>query len=251
MSHRLPGMVMKDNGEMWHVAARSLACPLLQSGSVSAGSRATDRTLTVREGTVRCDFVIADKLKLAIHDSSFAVGRNGISRALRCGFVVRTGRGASGSHRERESASQRVHHGAGGSGTRVGAPGRSGTENGALHGVPVTVKDSYDVAGLPTRLGSCFAPEAAASEDSAVAQRLRRAGANHSRKDEHAGISYEIRNRQLHHRRSKQSLEYRRTPGGSSGGEAAAIASGCSPGGSAATEEDRFACPRISAASPD
>src|SRR6202161_1160670 len=43
-----------------------------------------------------------------------------------------------------------------------------GLKIGALHGVPVTVKDSFEVAGLPTRLGSYFAPEHPASEDSAV-----------------------------------------------------------------------------------
>jgi Asp-tRNA(Asn)/Glu-tRNA(Gln) amidotransferase A subunit family amidase len=52
-----------------------------------------------------------------------------------------------------------------------------GLKAGPLHGVPVTVKDSFDVAGLPTRLGSYFAPEVPAGEDSAVVQRLRRAGA--------------------------------------------------------------------------
>ena len=31
-----------------------------------------------------------------------------------------------------------------------------GLKMGPLHGVPVTVKDSFDVAGLPTRLGSYF-----------------------------------------------------------------------------------------------
>ena len=40
-----------------------------------------------------------------------------------------------------------------------------GLKTGPLHGVPVTVKDSFDVAGLATRLGSHFAPEASASED--------------------------------------------------------------------------------------
>src|SRR5579863_10427707 len=40
-----------------------------------------------------------------------------------------------------------------------------GLKMGALHGVPVTVKDSFDLTGSPTRLGSCFAPEAPAAED--------------------------------------------------------------------------------------
>ena len=34
-----------------------------------------------------------------------------------------------------------------------------GLKMGLLHGVPVTLKDSFDVAGLTTRLGSYFAPE--------------------------------------------------------------------------------------------
>src|ERR1700732_1825443 len=46
-----------------------------------------------------------------------------------------------------------------------------GLKVGPLHGLPVTLKDSFDVAGLPTRLGSYFAPEVPAAEDSAVAAR--------------------------------------------------------------------------------
>src|SRR5580700_2230916 len=52
-----------------------------------------------------------------------------------------------------------------------------GLKIGVLHGIPVTVKDSFDVAGLPSRLGSYFAPDASAAEDSTVVARLRRAGA--------------------------------------------------------------------------
>src|ERR1700719_4159548 len=52
-----------------------------------------------------------------------------------------------------------------------------GLKTGPLHGVPVTVKDSFDVTGLATRLGSYFAPDVPAAEDYAIAARLRRAGA--------------------------------------------------------------------------
>jgi Asp-tRNA(Asn)/Glu-tRNA(Gln) amidotransferase A subunit family amidase len=106
-----------------------------------------------------------------------------------------------------------------------------GLKMGPLHGVPVTVKDSFDVAGSPTRLGSYFAPEAPLAEDSAVVQRLRRAGAiviGKTNTPEFAG-SYETDN--FITGRSNNPWNVERTPGGSSGGEAAAIASGCSPGG--------------------
>src|SRR5580693_7635475 len=106
-----------------------------------------------------------------------------------------------------------------------------GLKMGPLHGVPVTVKDSFDVAGLPTRLGSYFAPEAAAGEDSAVVQRLRRAGAILLGKTNTPEFlaSYETDN--FITGRSNNPWNVERTPGGSSGGEAAAIASGCSFGG--------------------
>jgi len=106
-----------------------------------------------------------------------------------------------------------------------------GLKMGPLHGVPVTVKDSFNVAGLATRLGSYFAPEAAAAADSAVVQRLRRAGAivlGKTNTPEFAA-SYETDN--FITGRTNNPWNVERTPGGSSGGEAAAIASGCSPGG--------------------
>ena len=106
-----------------------------------------------------------------------------------------------------------------------------GLKIGPLHGVPITVKDSFDVAGLPTRLGSYFASEAPAAEDSAVVGRLRKAGAiilGKTNTPEFA-MSYETDN--FVTGRTNNPWDVERTPGGSSGGEAAAIASGCSPGG--------------------
>ncbi len=106
-----------------------------------------------------------------------------------------------------------------------------GLKMGRLHGVPVTVKDSFDVAGLSTRLGSYFAPDVPTAEDSAVVARLRRAGAillGKTNTPEFLG-SYETDNYITG--RSNNPWNVERTPGGSSGGEAAAIASGCSPGG--------------------
>jgi amidase len=52
-----------------------------------------------------------------------------------------------------------------------------GGELGPLHGVPMTIKDAFDVAGLPTTWGNpAFAGHLAAA-DATVVRRLRRAGA--------------------------------------------------------------------------
>jgi Asp-tRNA(Asn)/Glu-tRNA(Gln) amidotransferase A subunit family amidase len=106
-----------------------------------------------------------------------------------------------------------------------------GLKTGLLHGIPVTVKDSFDVTGFPTRLGSYFTPEVPACEDAAVVSRLRRAGAIILGKTNTPEFlkSYESDN--FITGRSNNPWDLERTPGGSSGGKAAAIASFCSPGG--------------------
>jgi Asp-tRNA(Asn)/Glu-tRNA(Gln) amidotransferase A subunit family amidase len=106
-----------------------------------------------------------------------------------------------------------------------------GLKQGPLHGVPVTVKDSFDIAGFPTRVGSYFSSEAPVAEDSAVVARLRRAGAIILGKTNTPEFltSYETDN--FLTGRTNNPWDVERTPGGSSGGEAAAIAACCSPGG--------------------
>ena len=52
-----------------------------------------------------------------------------------------------------------------------------GGELGPLHGVPVTLKDSFDLAGLPTLCGSRLRDGHRAARDSTAAARLRNAGA--------------------------------------------------------------------------
>jgi Asp-tRNA(Asn)/Glu-tRNA(Gln) amidotransferase A subunit family amidase len=102
---------------------------------------------------------------------------------------------------------------------------------GLLHGVPVTVKDSFDVAGLPTRAGSRLRTEHPAAEDATVVARLRSQGAILLGKTNTPEFlaSYETDN--LITGRTNHPRDPERTPGGSSGGEAAAIAAFCSPGG--------------------
>src|SRR5277367_7198012 len=48
---------------------------------------------------------------------------------------------------------------------------------GLLHGIPITIKDSFDIAGFPTLCGSRFRMGHKASRDSTAVRRLREAGA--------------------------------------------------------------------------
>ena len=54
---------------------------------------------------------------------------------------------------------------------------RKGEVRGPLHGVPITVKESFDVAGLPTTWGRTDFAKNIASEDAEAVKRLRAAGA--------------------------------------------------------------------------
>src|SRR5262245_26614179 len=102
---------------------------------------------------------------------------------------------------------------------------------GLLHGVPLTVKDSFDVTGLPSRCGSRLRTATPAADDAAAVARLRAAGAIILGKTNTPEmlLSYETDN--FVTGRTNHPLDADRTPGGSSGGEAAAIAALCSPGG--------------------
>jgi aspartyl-tRNA(Asn)/glutamyl-tRNA(Gln) amidotransferase subunit A len=101
---------------------------------------------------------------------------------------------------------------------------------GPLHGVPVSIKDLVDVKGVPTRHGSAiYADNPPAADDDIVVKRLRAAGAivfakastpEFGVKGLTDGPSFGIT-------RNPWNLE--RTPGGSSGGGAAAVAAGLGP----------------------
>jgi Asp-tRNA(Asn)/Glu-tRNA(Gln) amidotransferase A subunit family amidase len=102
---------------------------------------------------------------------------------------------------------------------------------GPLHGVPVTVKDSFDMAGLPTWCGSRFRLDHVAKKDATAVARLRAAGAVILGKTNTPEFlnNYETDNHLVG--RTNNPWDLARTAGGSSGGESAAIASYCSAGG--------------------
>ena len=103
--------------------------------------------------------------------------------------------------------------------------------SGLLHGVPISVKSSVDVAGWPCECGSRLRQGYVPAEDATLVTRLRGAGAillGNTNVPEFL-MAYETDNALYGRTNSPWDLE--RTPGGSSGGEAAAIAAGCSAGG--------------------
>jgi aspartyl-tRNA(Asn)/glutamyl-tRNA(Gln) amidotransferase subunit A len=106
---------------------------------------------------------------------------------------------------------------------------RDGGPLGPLHGVPLGVKDLFDVAGQPTRAGSMVPPDPAAERDAVAVSRLRAAGAvvvGRTRTHEFAwGLT--TQHPVLGGTRNPHDLE--RIPGGSSGGSAAAVAAGMVP----------------------
>jgi len=102
---------------------------------------------------------------------------------------------------------------------------------GPLHGVPLSVKSSINVAGLccesGTRLRAGFIP----SQDAPLVARLRIAGAIVLGVTNTPELLMAWETDNLLHGRTNSPWDLERTPGGSSGGEAAAIAAGMSAGG--------------------
>ncbi|GAB2835530.1 amidase [Actinoallomurus bryophytorum] len=105
----------------------------------------------------------------------------------------------------------------------------SGEELGPLHGVPFTVKDSIDTAGVPTQRGSPIFRGRVPAVDAAGVARMRRAGAILLAKTNLPEFSYSTETDNLLTGRANNPWDLDRTPGGSSGGESAAIAAGMSP----------------------
>jgi Asp-tRNA(Asn)/Glu-tRNA(Gln) amidotransferase A subunit family amidase len=102
---------------------------------------------------------------------------------------------------------------------------------GLLHGVPVTIKDSFDIAGQPTLCGTRFRLGHKAPRDSTAVRRFREAGAIILGKTSTPEFlnNYETDNHFIGRTNNPWNLDY--TAGGSSGGESAAIAAYCSAGG--------------------
>ncbi len=97
---------------------------------------------------------------------------------------------------------------------------RRGVDCGALHGIPIGIKDIVDVKGWPTLAGSRLREGHCATADAPIVERLRDAGAIILGKT----VTTEFASFDPPPTRNPWNLD--RTPGGSSSGSAAAVATG-------------------------
>ena len=104
-----------------------------------------------------------------------------------------------------------------------------GETTGPLHGVPMTIKDNLDTAGVPSTGGTLgrtrFIPEA----DATVVRRVREAGAILMGKTNTPELTLAYETDNLPFGRTNNPYDLDRTSGGSSGGAAAILAAGGSP----------------------
>ena len=99
---------------------------------------------------------------------------------------------------------------------------------GPLHGVPITLKDVWETAGLRTTAGSPRLKDHIPQADATVAARLKAAGAILYAKSNLPEMAMDIQTDNALFGRTNNPWDLARTPGGSTGGGAAALAAGLS-----------------------
>ena len=104
-----------------------------------------------------------------------------------------------------------------------------GELKGPLHGVPMTIKDNIDVAGVICTGGTKGRASFVPTQDATVVARMRNAGAILLGKTNLPELALAFETDNLVYGRTNNPYDLSCTPGGSSGGEAAIIAAGGSP----------------------
>ncbi|HET9266617.1 MAG TPA: amidase [Vicinamibacterales bacterium] len=103
---------------------------------------------------------------------------------------------------------------------------RAGQDRGPLHGVPISIKDILDMAGLRTTAASHVRREHVAARDATVIARLRDAGAVMVGKTNLHEFALGTTNEESAYGPVHHPLDATRSPGGSSGGSAASVLAG-------------------------
>jgi fatty acid amide hydrolase len=106
---------------------------------------------------------------------------------------------------------------------------RRGEVRGPLHGLPVSVKESLDMAGMASTMGVAARRDKIAAADAGIIQLLRDAGAVILGRTNTSQLLLFHESDNPVYGRTHNPFDPGRTPGGSSGGEAAAVAAGMSP----------------------
>lgn len=104
-----------------------------------------------------------------------------------------------------------------------------GAPRGPLHGLPIAIKDLEDTAGLRTTYGSPLHRDHVPEHDSPIVERIRRAGAIVIGKTNTPEFGAGSQTFNLVFGATLNPYDLSRTPGGSSGGAAAAVACGMLP----------------------
>ncbi len=100
---------------------------------------------------------------------------------------------------------------------------------GALHGLPMTIKDTLDIVDYPVNYGSHLYDGYQSESDGTCVSRLRKAGAVFLGLTNSPELLTAYESDNLIYGKTKNPYDPERTPGGSSGGEAAIIAAKGSP----------------------
>ncbi len=99
---------------------------------------------------------------------------------------------------------------------------------GPLHGLPITVKESFDLSGQPTTWGNVFRKDHVATQDALAVQRLKAAGAVVFGKSNVPLNLADFQSYNAVYGTTNNPWDPKRGPGGSSGGSAAMVAAGLS-----------------------
>jgi aspartyl-tRNA(Asn)/glutamyl-tRNA(Gln) amidotransferase subunit A len=102
----------------------------------------------------------------------------------------------------------------------------AGEDRGPLHGIPITLKDNIDVAGVRTTAGSRLYADRVPTADSGIARKLREAGAVLLGKANMHELALGVQTSNALFGQTRNPWDPTRIPGGSSGGSAAAVAAG-------------------------